>query len=175
MKKGLILIVESVIMTQAGEMNQPWYGLIMKYDQPSATVIIVKIERHILFLDPAALSRGSIHIRNYMSFATKYNDETEACQMFDRMLGETSRKPSNASIFRNTGEKIIYPAGLAKIVREFPIEDGQLFATSSVREALAQVYGTSKQITTREKNLQRELAAAKHHRKKKKPRVVPDY
>lgn len=174
MKKGLIIIVESVIMTQAGEMNQPWYGLIMKYDQPSAMVIIVKIERHILFLDPAALSRGSIHIRNYMSFATKYNDETEACQMFDRMLGETSRKPSSASIFRNTGEKIVYPAGLVKIVREFPIDDGQFFATAATRNALAQVYGTERQITSREKHLQRELDAA-HHKRKKKKRILPDY
>ena len=114
------------MITRVGEMNQPWYALVMKNDQPSAAVMIVKIDRHILFIDPAAMGRGSIKIRNFQSYATRYNDETEACQMFDQMIGETSRKPDTAPIFRNTHNKIIYPAELANLLQRFLNEKGSV-------------------------------------------------
>lgn len=171
----MIHIVESIVITQVGEMNQPWYGLVMKYDQPSAAVIIVKIERHILFLDPNALNRGSIKIRNFMSFATKYNDESEACQMFDQLIGETSRKPANGAIFRNSINKVIYPADLAKVIQTFPIIEGQRFAAAAMKRAIAHAYGTEQQQTAREKQLMREIAELKTSKRKKKKRNIPDY
>ena len=163
------------MITRVGEMNQPWYALVMKNDQPSAAVMIVKIDRHILFIDPAAMGRGSIKIRNFQSYATRYNDETEACQMFDQMIGETSRKPDTAPIFRNTHNKIIYPADLANLLQRFPRDEATYFAPASTRHAMDMIYGTTQQKTAREKALEREIEQLKaSKRKKKKPRK-PEY
>ena len=63
-------MIQNIVITDRNFDNEPWYALVLKRDNPSKSVVLVKIEmedvgKFVLWLDPSSASHGSLNIRNF--------------------------------------------------------------------------------------------------------------
>lgn len=163
-------MVPSVILTEVRESNQPWFALITKIEPPNPSAMLVKFVNYVFVIDPVAMGRGSLWIRSFERFYSQHS--TAANAGFHATLGELSIAPGTAKAFKVAHDKIIYPGELATILSKFPTDDAAFFATAAMNRTREQIYGTTKQITSRERKLIKELNAQKQQKASRKRRAA---
>lgn len=162
-------MIESIVITQTGAVNKPWYALITKLVPPYPSAMVAKFENYVFVLDPSAMDRRSIWIR---SFERYYSKETMANDGFYAQVGSLIAIPHTSSLFKVMKNRIIYPAELAELLPRFPVDDAGYFVHAAINRTHDQIYGTSKERTDREKKMAKEmdeLRLSKKKKKKKKP------
>lgn len=165
-------MVNNIVITQTGAVNVPWYALITKDIKNYPSVMIVKFVNYVFLIDPSAMDRGSLWIREFERFYSK--ESILANDGFHAKIGEICAKTGLSHIFRpRPTNRVIYPAEMAALLPSFPTDEASAFAHTAILRTKDQIYGTNQEITEREKVLQRQIDELnqKKRKKKKKPKI----
>ena len=95
-------MIQNIVITDRNFDNEPWYALVLKRDNPSKSVVLVKIEmedvgKFVLWLDPSSASHGSLNIRNF--HVCKVGEDLN--KIFYEALNEACFSASEDKIFRS--------------------------------------------------------------------------
>lgn len=157
-------MIENFVFSQRNENNQPWYTFIMKKKDPNKSAIVMKVDPFVLVLDPNALTRESLWIRLYKEVNPLTDSIAEAYSLqVAELLHEV-----DGPLLRASHDRIIYPEKLADTIAKFPMEQAKLFAAASLNRAKEHIYGTTKEMTAREKALVKEISRYKYQERERK-------
>ena len=172
-------MIQNIVITDRNFDNEPWYALVLKRDNPSKSVVLVKIEmedvgKFVLWLDPSSASHGSLNIRNF--HVCKVGEDLY--KIFYEALNEACFSASEDKIFRSyLPQRQAYPSALGLLIKNFPKSDLQYFASISIKRAFEEINGDHHTQTAREKELEAKYNALVNRlkAKKKKKKTKPTY
>lgn len=123
---------ESVVITEVNPKGEPSFAYIVKKDRPQSNIIVALYAEWIFYLDPTALSRGSIWIRKEIKTHKEWGFDYTIDQFY-QAVGYCSSLAINDPLLQTQRKKVVYDKDLSQILKSFPTKAAMDFAQVAQR------------------------------------------